>query len=1326
MAEVKIIVVKNPLKPTDRASRYEDVIELDRPAMTLADFMTDLFHNVETEFLASVNGRPPVPMEKRGDVWVKAADELTFVPVLAGGGGDGSGKEVLRAISMLAIALGAWYLAPYLVGAQVGGEAAFGSAGWGAISGSTAFAASAVAAGISIVGGMLVNALLPPPTKDNSNATPSVYTWGAPPNTQQQGLPIQWVFGTLRYGGNIVMAYLGLDPWGENQRFNVIDCFGEGPIAAVSDIEINGQPISTIGAFDTGGNFVGLNVGVRLGYLNQPCLDFEATTVSENQQNIPITHAAGPVIFTTEDNQFVGIVVTLTWPQGCYAIDNSDGSVIAGEADYEVDYAPVGSSDWVSATATPVSTIVANYRWSLGQWTDFSCGADNPQGWVEAAAGSSNGADHYEGEPSANPWVDGNWWHWCWGDTVVNGVVPYARAVWATTQGFSITVGFNVPAPNYYQVRVSRTSPDDSGYGQMTAFVWTDVQLNYADGFTRPGRALLGLRGLTSALSSGFSVTALVKGKLVQVWNGSAFVTQYSANNAWVAFFILTQPIFNDDLTVNRYRLRDRSSLPIDSWYAFAQWCDDQVDNGAGGLRPRYEYDGVIDTRQSSWEWALAVCQEAQGTLYYDGLDIKVVIDQPKTPCKTYTVGSTTKSSFKGSFLAIDQRAGQIDWRFLNRNKNYQMDTFTVRDETLALNTDNKVTLTLKGTTDPAQAAAYGNYRLRCNNYLIQSGEMGLDVEALVNTPGDVINIQTDISQWGYGGRLLAADATHVTLDRTVNMLPGVSYEIQVQVWDGTLVTMAVVNNPGSQTVLTIAGAFVTVPHGMETDPEGNGDVYTFGPAGMSAKPFIITAIKPGQENRRTVSLVEYVPDVYTLKTITPINYSALPVGVPSVTNLAAVERFSGSPQGATPTIGITFDIPSSRTWDHAEIWWRSNKQPTWQDAGSTRTGSFSLMSMVVGATYNIAVVSATVNQTQPFSAAPQVSIYMAPPLPPPNVTNFGVSQNGSMVVASWDVLVGFNVASYEIRYNPRGDATWADGTTVTTAEAGSHLVSAKVGPGAWTFMICARDIWGNYSAIPAACDLIITNPNVLMAGGTSEAAKGWPGLYADLGIGAQFEPGTQLEAGSQLEGLVPLTYGFVLHPTGVLIPKSQGLAVNAGWDAFNLAANPVPLCVYTTLELDLPFDVLCRAHGEISSALVPGATGSANPQLQIETKLSGGSYKGFIPWGVGDVTCQAALMQIVLDTSKGVAYIKDFTPTLDAELRTIPFINQAIAIGGTAITYGTPFVLMPNVQATPTGSGSVLAVISNETESGCTVTLYNPATGASVAGNANITIEGV
>lgn len=318
----------------------------------------------------------------------------------------------------------------------------------------------------------------------------------------------------------------------------------------------------------------------------------------------------------------------------------------------------------------------------------------------------------------------------------------------------------------------------------------------------------------------------------------------------------------------------------------------------------------------------------------------------------------------------------------------------------------------------------------------------------------------------------------------------------------------------------------------------------------------------------------------------------------------------------------------------------------------------------------------------------------------PDDVTGFAVSQNANVAVFQWNLLIDSKNAGYEIRYNPVGDSTWGNGTPLTRVTRGTQITTAKVPPGSWNFMICARDMSNNYSRTPATALMTMQNVNTILSAVAQQTD--WLGTLGN----------------------------FVRHCSGVLIPestKAANLLTKAElWEQF--VPYPFATCTYTTGEFDIGFDSEVRLHGDIVSLLGRGVTsGVAAPTLAMDYKLSAGSYAGFQPWTIGYVTFRYFKMMLTLDTTRGNAYIKSFTPTADSGDKTDQMLNIVIAGGGTAITFPQQYHLNPSVQATVVGSTGLLAVITpgSVTTTGCTIHIFNTSN-ADVGGTVNIDITGV
>lgn len=135
--------------------------------------------------------------------------------------------------------------------------------------------------------------------------------------------------------------------------------------------------------------------------------------------------------------------------------------------------------------------------------------------------------------------------------------------------------------------------------------------------------------------------------------------------------------------------------------------------------------------------------------------------------------------------------------------------------------------------------------------------------------------------------------------------------------------------------------------------------------------------------------------------------------------------------------------------------------------------------------------------------------ILLPSPPEPPDVQNFGGTQNGAAVAFSWQAVTypTLSLAGYIIAYAPVGTSDWAAFTPLTEVTAGTEMTNADVPAGSWTFAIRAA----NLSYVPgsgsdnglspdmATFDLVVTN--VLPVVYQDDEGPAWNSpVYHDLG----------------------------------------------------------------------------------------------------------------------------------------------------------------------------------------------------------------------------------
>ena len=299
----------------------------------------------------------------------------------------------------------------------------------------------------------------------------------------------------------------------------------------------------------------------------------------------------------------------------------------------------------------------------------------------------------------------------------------------------------------------------------------------------------------------------------------------------------------------------------------------------------------------------------------------------------------------------------------------------------------------------------------------------------------------------------------------------------------------------------------------------------------------------------------------------------------------------------------------------------------------------------------------------------------------PAEVTGFTAAQNGNAMNFRWTQVPDLDLAGYEIRFNPQGTATWADATPLTEVTRGTAITNAQVPPGDWTFLIKARDTSGNESATAARADAKMETADFDIILQEAQAPR-WPGVAS----------------------------GFVRHHGGVLVPDSQNLASDDGFETFDVfVPNPVASAVYEAPAFDVDFDDTVRVWGDVVSALGPGETlGVADPALEIDTRKDAGAFDGFEPWSIGNIEARFIKQRLVLTTAKGVAKVTGFKPTVDLFERTEGAKAATVAAGGQAIAFARAFHTAPRVAATVDGTSALIATKENVTTTGFTAHVFD------------------
>ncbi|MEK6531251.1 MAG: phage tail protein [Deltaproteobacteria bacterium] len=251
---------------------------------------------------------------------------------------------------------------------------------------------------------------------------------------------------------------------------------------------------------------------------------------------------------------------------------------------------------------------------------------------------------------------------------------------------------------------------------------------------------------------------------------------------------------------IERYDGIDPARLDLTKFKEWADWCDETLTSYG---TPRCTFNGGFDSETTMWEAAVKVAEMGRAALVWNGVNLTVAIDKVGSPVQLFTVGNIINDQFVETFLPLDDRAAEMEIDFLNKDSDYGREKISVFNSSLSTKS-NKVGVDAFGLTDPKEAWRYGMLKLYQNQYLLGTIEFEADIDAIACTVGDVINIQHDIPQWGWGGRLVACvNGEDLTLDRNdVVLSPDKTWTLLVRLSDDTIeertiTATSILGNPG-------------------------------------------------------------------------------------------------------------------------------------------------------------------------------------------------------------------------------------------------------------------------------------------------------------------------------------------------------------------------------------------------------------------------------------------------------------------------------------------------------------------------------------------------
>lgn len=647
-----------------------------------------------------------------------------------------------------------------------------------------------------------------------------------------------------------------------------------------------------------------------------------------------------------------------------------------------------------------------------------------------------------------------------------------------TTSRYQRSYRVPLPAPGPWDIRVRRITPDSTNSALQNKTWWDSYTLLTEAKLRYPNSALVALEMDASQFQSvptrGYDMKLCVVSVPVNydpetrtysgTWNGT-FKQAWTDNPAWIFYDLLTHP---------RYGLGQFiDATQVDKWalYQVAQYCDELVPNGFGGLEPRFTCNLYLQTRQEAFAVLQQLASVFRAMLYWREGQVVAVQDAPSDPVALFTPANVIDGAFEyqGAGTKAIHTVALVQWN--DPSDMYRPAIEYVADEAgIACYGVIETNVVAVGCTSRGQAHRLGKWLLYSERLESETITFRAALDAAYVTPGAVIKVQDPVRAGKrFGGRITSATTSQVTLDAPVTLEAGQTYQLSVILPTGAVATSGVTTTAGATSVLSLSPALPSAPQA--------GAIWVLAASNLAPTTWRVLAVQETGDGQ-TCEIVALAHN--------PSKYAAIEQGLKLETPpVTALDRGQApqAPAGLSASESLYRAGPGTIATRLTASWQQVPFASEYLcelrgrnvNIGYSQTVRGKLTSAdfapVEPGDYTLYVrgISALGVQGQRTSLDVTVQGLAAPPA---DVTGLTWATEGYAIRLKWNAVPDIDVAGYELRVGP----TWASGTLIAQVAATTYLWQAQA-TGTLTVWIAAVDSTGNYSQAPTSVSIAIAAP---------------------------------------------------------------------------------------------------------------------------------------------------------------------------------------------------------------------------------------------------------
>lgn len=388
-----------------------------------------------------------------------------------------------------------------------------------------------------------------------------------------------------------------------------------------------------------------------------------------------------------------------------------------------------------------------------------------------------------------------------------------------TTSGYQRAYRVELPSIRPVSIRVRRITDDSTNDKLQNEIGFISFTEIIDAKFAYPNSAYVAL-AIDAAAFGGRIPRRSYKIKGIMCWvpsNYDPVARTYDESSLWDGTFkraATNNPAFftYTVLVENRWGLGERISPELNDKWAFYQigkYCDGQVDDGLGGLEPRFTINGVINTREAAYEVITRLSAAFRGVTYWGAGAVVPVADMPSDPIKLVVNASVVGGEFNYSGTALASRKNAAVGSYRHPDDHFKLKPGVLFEDHGAIARDGRrqTEVSMPFTTSRGEALRNIKWLVDTDQSSIETVnyQAGLDHASI--RPGDKILISDKHRiMVRAGGRLkgIASDRLSVALDAPVSIIDGESYELLVSTKTGGYLTVGV-DAPSADSTLDLS-----------------------------------------------------------------------------------------------------------------------------------------------------------------------------------------------------------------------------------------------------------------------------------------------------------------------------------------------------------------------------------------------------------------------------------------------------------------------------------------------------------------------------------------